>query len=289
MSELFKDQKQGVILSASRMCDMPKYYPNDIITETEKRLKKGLQIHTLVLWTKHPASLLVNPLYDFLIKLKAENTQIFVQLTITGMGGLVVGKRTDGKPMIPEPNVPRFEEALKILPKIIELTGNAQRIKLRIDPVARIKDTDGKVFSNLKYFPVIVDFASKLGIQNFVFSFLEKGFYRKVDMRYVKIGGEIIPPDNNERYTTALWLQKLQAKYDVRLEACNVLGFDESRCVDGNLLMQLHDDKNFFVSLKQPRSRALCGCTESIDIGGWPPKKCYSGCDYCYANSDYKL
>ena len=65
---LFKEDinKKSVILSASRMTDMPKFYPNELINEVQKRLDKNIDIHTLVLWSKHPNSLLVNPLNDYL-------------------------------------------------------------------------------------------------------------------------------------------------------------------------------------------------------------------------------
>jgi hypothetical protein len=49
---------------------------------------------------------------------------------------------------------------------------------------------------------------------------------------------------------------------------------------------KLHDS-HMPVSKKQQNHRELCGCTDSIDIGGWPPKKCYTGCQYCYARSSY--
>ena len=58
-----------------------------------------------------------------------------------------------------------------------------------------------------------------------------------------------------------------------------------SKCIDGELLAKLHD-KKYPTSLKQQKKRKLCGCTESIDLGGWPPKKCYTGCLYCYSNAD---
>ena len=58
-------EKEQIILSASRMTDMPKFYPEILIEEVNKRMDKN--IHTLVLWTKHPKPLLVNPLFDFLM------------------------------------------------------------------------------------------------------------------------------------------------------------------------------------------------------------------------------
>ena len=80
------------------------------------------------------------------------------------------------------------------------------------------------------------------------------------------------------------WLQKKADKYKVNISACCVSGIEESRCIDGYLLSDLRIG-NKEVDLSEPRKRGLCACTMSTDIGGWPPKKCYSGCKYCYANA----
>jgi len=264
---------------------MPKYYPYELIDGVKKRLEQGTQIHTLILWTKHPRSLLINPLYNFLQELKAEKIQLFLQLTITGMGNLIIGKKSNGNPLIIEPNAPPFLEALSTLPQVIKLLENPQRIRLRIDPVIRIKDSQGKIFSNIKYLPVIISKTQHYGIKQFSFSFLESN-YQKVDRRFKKLGCTILPPDSSERKKTGQWLEKLQTKFDVDIYACCVPSFSDSKCIDGELLARLHD-YNEPADLSQPRKREKCGCTQSIDIGGWPPKRCYTGCDYCYAFANY--
>jgi hypothetical protein len=78
MQKLFDTDpmEQRVVLSASRMTDMPKYYPLDLIREIDKRKEKGRKIHTLVLWTKHPGALLTNPLHRYLEQLKKEGVQL---------------------------------------------------------------------------------------------------------------------------------------------------------------------------------------------------------------------
>lgn len=285
---MFKPKKDfSLILSASRMTDMPGFYPGDIIKEVEKRISKGLKIHTLVLWTKFPRSLIANPLFDYLKYLKSKHIQLYIHLTISGMGGIITGISKNGSPVKIEPCTPDYKDSLSILQKVILLTGKPERIKLRIDPIVRLIDSSGNIYSNLATFPEIIEAASGLGIKDFVFSFLESGMHKKVDRRFGKIGFIISPPDKFEREKTILWIRNLQVKYNVNIYACCVKGFPESRCIDGELLQQLHDYK-LSVNLKQIHSRELCGCTQSIDIGGWPPKKCFSGCDYCYANPDYK-
>ena len=67
---LFKDDKKifsktnSIIISASRMTDMPKFYPKELINEVKSRMDKGTDMHTLVLWSKHPDSLLENELFN---------------------------------------------------------------------------------------------------------------------------------------------------------------------------------------------------------------------------------
>ena len=80
------------ILSASRMCDMPKYYPDDIIRECLARVDKGVAVHTLVLWTKHPAALLSGPLHGFLSGLIKDGIQIFIQIASKGRFNLLLGR-----------------------------------------------------------------------------------------------------------------------------------------------------------------------------------------------------
>jgi len=276
----------SIVVSASRMTDMPKFYPYSLIEEVEKRLTKGMAIHTLVLWTKHPGSLFVNPLHDFLVYLRSAGIQLYLQLTITGLGGLPTGERPNGSPLILEPYAPLYQESLATIPDIIGLLGKPERIRLRIDPLVRISDISGHVFSNLPMLPHIVREGVAHGIKNYTISFLERGIHKKVDARFKQIGCRILSPTRDERQQAAIWFKKIEHRFGITISACCVPGFPESQCIDGRLLRDLHE-LGQETDLKQPRKRALCGCTKSIDIGGWPPKKCFTGCDYCYANAAY--
>jgi hypothetical protein len=281
-----KKQQYHIILSASRMTDMPAWYPKQIIDQVKERLKKGHGIHTLVLWTKHPEALLKNPLHDFLLHLKKHHIQLYIQLTMTGMGQKKFGKQKNNKDFIPEPSAPLFEDSLSCLSELISLTENPLRIRLRIDPVIRIRDSNGDIYSNLPLFETILSKSSKKGIRDVSFSFLDAGVHKKVDARFKKIGCEILSPTMAEREKFKTWANKLEDKYQVRIHACCVEGFPESKCIDGELLQKLHD-LHLPANQKQPRSRPTCGCTYSVDIGGWPPKICPTGCFYCYARPDY--
>lgn len=278
-----KDKSNGIVLSASRMTDMPKFYHKELIKEVQVRIDKGMDIHTLVLWTKHPDALLKPELRDYLLKLKNMGTQIYLECTITGMGRMLIGEED---PIIMEPNVPNCKKAIRDLVEVINLLESPLRIKLRIDPIIRLKHTKtGEVFTNLRYANYILKETSKLGIKEYVFSFVETGIHQKVDNRFRKYDWKIVPPNIQEKKKVYDWLEAKAKIYDIQIKPCCVPGLEENRCIDGYRLQELHDD-NKKVSLKEPRKRELCACTHSIDIGGWPPKRCYSGCKYCYANAE---
>ena len=280
----------GTILSASCMTDMPAFYPNELIQEVEKRRNKGQLIHTLVIWTKHPKSLLVNPLYSFLNETRNAGIQLYIQLTITGMGGLQMGVDLNGNPIVIEPHAPKWEDAVAELPKVIELVGSPLRIRLRIDPLLRFKDAVGNTHTNMDYMPKIIEATVPLGIQTFNFSFVEdknnenlaKG-HLKVNRRFEKLGATILPPTLEERAGIKAWMDELSNQNSIQILSCATPGMEKSSCINGAWLEQLHDS-HMPTSHKECPSRALCGCTEFIDLGGWPPKKCYTGCLYCYSN-----
>lgn len=277
------------ILSASCMTDMPAFYPKELIAEVEKRRANGMP-HTLVLWTKHPGSLLREPLYSYLQEIRNSGVQLYGQITITGMGQLRMGVDVNGHPIIIEPNAPKWEDAVAELPNVIDLFGNPLRIRLRTDPLLRFMDATGAIHSNYEFMPKIIAATSPLGIKTYSFSFVEdkddtamgKG-HTKVNRSFKKLGASILPPTLDERVSMKAWVDGLANQYGVKIYACSTPGFEKSSCICGSFLEQLHDSK-MPVSHKECPTRPLCGCTESIDIGGWPPKKCYTGCLYCYAN-----
>ncbi|SCJ84785.1 DUF1848 family protein [uncultured Clostridium sp.] len=279
------NRKKSIILSASRMTDMPKFYPNDLISEVQKRIDKNIDIHTLVLWSKHPSALLVNPLNDYLSLLIKSGVQLYFQCTITGMGKVTLNSNGNSKGFVIEPAVPRPIDAIRDLEKVISLIGDPLRIKLRIDPIIKLVNVKTEeTYTNLTMVDPIIRSCSKLGIKNFTFSFLENGIHQKVDRRFNDYEWKIVTPSIEEKKKAYEWLQKKADKYKVNISACCVSGLEESRCIDGYLLSDLRIG-NKEVDLSEPRKRGLCACTMSTDIGGWPPKKCYSGCKYCYANA----
>lgn len=276
-----------IVISASRMTDMPAFYPQEIIKEVEYRKAKGYTIHTIVLWAKHATSIFREPLHNYLKEQQKSGTQIFIQLTVTGLGQKIFLKGTQTEKVFIEPAVPCLHESLMYLEKMIEMVKNPLRIRLRIDPLIKLTSSCNETIDNYAILPEIVNQLSVLGIRHYTFSFLEKGIYRKVDNRFLKEGIEIKPPSAEEQNTIYTSFLKLAKEKEVIITSCSVPGLPTSACIDGKLLQELHDE-HLPLDLSQPRSRVLCGCTKSIDIGGWPPKICYSGCLYCYARPKLK-
>ncbi|MEW5726073.1 MAG: DUF1848 family protein, partial [Thermodesulfobacteriota bacterium] len=59
------------------------------------------------------------------------------------------------------------------------------------------------------------------------------------------------------------------------------LGIQPGRCIDGDLIQELWDQKGPWP--KDPGQRKACGCTTSRDIGA--VDTCRHGCPYCYATA----
>lgn len=278
--------EHAVILSASRMTDLPAYYPQFMIDAIEKRIQLGQKIHSVVIWTKHANALNKEPLKSYLQQLKNKGIQLSIQLTITGMGSKLVGAEAQGKLWSPEPNVPMLQDSIEQLVNLVQLVDDARRITIRIDPIAKFRFSDGSCYSNQAELSEIVALASKMGVKRFAFSLLEPFVYKKVIRRFNLIGIEIQSFTLHER----MWLQseiaELEQRFDCEINACCVEGFPASACVSGKQLSSMHP-KHETLSLKMPFTRPMCKCTKSIDIGGWPPKACFSGCEYCYARPVY--
>ena len=264
------------------MTDMPAWYPGELIAETRRRINRGATVHSLVLWTKHPAAVLREPLCSFLNELKERKIQLFIQLTITGMGGKICGTDASGHSWKPEPHAPSPESSLNHLPRLISLTSHPDRILLRIDPLLKVKDANGQLYSNVPEFKNIATEASRMDIHYFTFSLVQPGIYRKVDRRFEKEGITLLPFSPSDQKELQEQFTELERQLNIHISACCVEGWPSSACIDGKKLMRLHPE-NLDVSLRQPHSRPLCGCTLSTDLGGWPPKVCPTGCIYCYA------
>lgn len=263
------------------MTDMPAFYPFELIDGVNQRLAKGQPLHTIVLWTKHARSLFAEPLVLALEGWKKSGIVVSVQLTVTGFGGEEFLNKA-GHPVQVEPGVPALADSLSVLPRLVALVGPTDAITIRFDPIMRLSGAGGRFFSNLDQLPKVLAAMKENKLRRMVFSFLEPGVYRKTDRHFSEAGLDIVRFNLDEKRQIALQLAWQSAQSEVKALSCCVEGLPSTACIDGSFLSGLAPHLPP-PSLKQPYSRGLCGCTTSVDIGGWPPRLCYSGCLYCYA------
>ncbi|MFX0200658.1 MAG: DUF1848 family protein [Candidatus Hodarchaeota archaeon] len=258
-------QSAKVVISASRRTDMLSFYSSKLIDilKTKYPLEK---VHTLVLWTKDPRYLVKNSLVSS--ALSPYNK--FVHLTITGLGGTPI-----------EPNVPTTDEALTLVPKVIEILENDPRkLVIRIDPMLDLT-YQGLRYFNLPLFEEIIECSRSHGVRRFVTSFCT--FYGKVIRRLRKLGVIWNDLAQNNRKECLNILKGYSKVFDVEILSCCIEGLPTARCIDGKLLTQLHPRGEPADMRKALGQRPLCGCTRSVDIG-WYTMQCPGGCLYCYAS-----
>ncbi|MDZ7331048.1 MAG: DUF1848 domain-containing protein [candidate division KSB1 bacterium] len=260
-------QQEKIVISASRRIDMVGTGPDHLAKILDQKCPPD-QVHTLVIWTKDASNLFGHkPLFDAVRKYQ----QLFVHYTVTGMGGSIL-----------EPRVPLPHQALQWLPRLIELTGDPRRIRFRFDPIVNLRLANGAVYSNIDWFEKFAPLVQQLGITDVSISWMAT--YRKVVARLRRVG--IVPVE----MTLEFWQEQYQRvrevadRYHLVLHGCCVPGMPRSRCIDGELLMALHPNREPCSLRKAKGQRSDCGCTESFDIGWY--FHCYHGCRYCYANPE---
>ncbi len=252
------------VISASRRIDMVACFPDELVRLLGEKCPPD-QTHTVVLWTKNPTNLLE---HDALRSCCAQYP-LFVHFTITGMGATMF-----------EPNVPPARQMLALLAPLAEYVGSPARIRIRFDPIVHLLMPDGDTFCNLADFESVAAEAAGHGIRDVSISWMAT--YKKVVSR-LRAHGVSPAPVSQERWREELaWLTDTAARRSIALHGCCVPGMPVSRCIDGQLLEELHPERLPCSTKKAKGQRAACGCTESLDIGWYNP--CPHGCMYCYAN-----
>ncbi|MDZ7314618.1 MAG: DUF1848 domain-containing protein [candidate division KSB1 bacterium] len=263
-ASLFDDLPRRVI-SASRRIDMIAGDPDGLANILAERVPPDLT-HTVVLWTKNPV-VLIN--HSRLRRQLQRYDQLFLHLTITGLGGTDV-----------EPNVPRPDRVLAELDRLIEWFQSPLRIRLRFDPIVHLRDASGRTICNLDFFDELAPIASSRGLCDITVSWVQ--LYPKVKKRLQRCGYEAVEVPSEQRQEEEKRLCSVAERWGITLHGCCVAGWPRSRCIDGELLTQLHPRRLAASTRKAKGQRQDCGCTESVDIGWYTP--CAHGCLYCYAN-----
>ena len=262
-SQIRKGKNEPLVISASRRTDLVGCYPEALVERLQEYPPEG--VHSLVIWTKNPRNMIVEgALKDTLERYR----QIYVHLTITGMGG---GEF--------EPMIPRWEEAVRMIGPLIDLVGGPRRISWRFDPILEA-DGHGQAFSNFDLFPHLAGAIAPFGIRSCRVSWVSP--YKKVLARVAKKGWVLVTRTVEERVKQANTLIRVAREHGMSLSFCCMEGLPISRCIDGELLSEIHPDGRRCSTDKDKGQRPLCGCTQSLDIG-WYSLRCRHGCLYCYA------
>jgi len=252
------------VISASRRIDMVGCFP-DQLAELLAGKCPPEETHSVVLWTKNPTNLLVHDT----LRQAVSRYPLFLHFTITGLGATRL-----------EPNVPPSRETLGLLEPVTRFIGGPDRIRIRFDPVVHLRSSDGNTYCNISSFEEVADAAARSGIPNISISWMSA--YKKVVARLRRNGLSDIPISDQQRQDEYCHLLRAAERYNINLHCCSVPGFPVSRCIDGEVLAELHPERLPCATHKARGQRAACGCTESFDIGWY--HQCPHGCIYCYAN-----
>ncbi|KPJ60617.1 MAG: hypothetical protein AMJ46_05820 [Latescibacteria bacterium DG_63] len=253
------------VISASRRIDMVGTAPENLSEILRTRFPPS-EVHTLVIWTKDPMALLTD------LELRETVSgydQLFVHCTITGMGATRL-----------EPRSPPMEKALSSLSGLVELVGLPVRIRVRFDPLVHFVLPSGRRYSNVRHFGRVAREAATLGVPSVTVSWME--CYTKVERRLAREGIKVESVSQELIKRETDHMQQECAELGLTLLGCCAPGLESSRCIDGNLLGQLHPRGLKCSEAKAKGQRALCTCTASLDIGWY--SRCAHGCLYCYGN-----
>jgi hypothetical protein len=169
---------------------------------------------------------------------------------------------------------------LKLLERMTDFLGSADRIRIRFDPIVHVNSPDGNACCNLDKFEEIAAGAARFGVRTFSTSWMSS--YRKVISRLLRRGFCEIPVSQEQQFEEYDYLLGISSRFGITLHCCSMPGMPVSRCIDGDLLAALHPERLPCSTKKARGQRTSCGCAESLDIGWY--SHCPHGCIYCYAN-----
>ena len=259
------------IISASRRIDMIGNSPEQLL-EVLKQKCHPEKVHTLVLWSKNVENLFF---FKPLLEKVNQYDQLFFHYTVTGMGGTLL-----------EPGVVSPEKGMSWLGKIVDLVKDPSRVRFRFDPIVHLKLPDGINYTNLNWFEKLAPQIKQAGITDISISWMS--VYRKVAARLKRADIQILEVSPNLWQREYEIIMDIADKFNFSIHGCCVPGMSRSKCIDGELLSELHPFGEKCSTRKAKGQRTECGCSESWDIGWY--FECIHGCRYCYANpTDWQM
>lgn len=264
-----------MIISASRRCDIPAFFPRWLANRFEQGFvlvrnpfnrhqvgRVGLsrsEVDAIVFWSKNPA-----PTLPYLESFGS--FPYYFQYTLNGY------------PDRYEPNLPPVDERISTFLRLSEVCG-PERLVWRYDPI--FLSPECTVEWHRKMFSFVCKRLSG-HTDTCVISFLD--LYRHV--RPVCERFALRPPEKSEIMELVESFVSIAAPCGVRLQTCaetvdlTALGVQKGACIDGRRLERICGKP--FLTRKDQYQRKGCGCIESVDIGSYDI--CSHGCIYCYAN-----
>ncbi len=253
------------IISASRRVDLVASYP-DLLIELLKKKCPPERVHSLVLWTKNAENILQ---YKPLIKALELYENIYVHFSITGLGQTIL-----------EPNIPPVAVSLRFIKPLIQFLGNPKNLRIRFDPIVHLRMPCYGEICNIGQFETIAEKLNQYKVIDVSTSWMQ--VYPKVEKRLLKKGIKALPVSSELFYKETAFLNKIANKFGLILHGCCVPEWPVSKCIDGDLLNDLHPAGKVVPVTRANGQRTGCGCSKSWDIGWYYP--CQGGCLYCYAN-----
>lgn len=276
------------IISCSRRTDIPAFYYNWLQDSLRNKIVKVPNvmfpeniytydlspdnIRCIFLWSKNFDNVIKNPGY-------LDDYNLIFNYTINGYNRIL------------EPNVPEYSQSIKTLEKMLK-KYKAEQIRPRFDPIilsvkGEYNPTINKIGqARLIQFERMCKDLNSLGIDNITYSFID--LYGHVIKKLNNIQFKHMELSDDLKIRFSERIVEIADKYKIKLYSCatpileSVNGVNKSHCIDGDLVELLFPDADKVSKAKDPgqKKRIGCGCTKSIDIGGYLP--CKHNCVYCY-------
>lgn len=270
-SRMIAMPKRKIVLSASRRTELL-HFPTKFLKALDRFPPE--KVHSIVMWTKTPYLLFRNDRAK-LLKCLLEYDQIYMHITITGLGSSFL-----------EPNIPRYQETIDLLPKLIDFVKSPKRVNIRFDPILNLVHGDGSIISNLDLFPTVAEGCREQGVTELTVSWMAA--YKKVKRRLGKLGFVEFEASDALKKKQAEKLNHWAKGLGVHIKGCCTQPYLSGYgCINGRLLSELHPKKEKCTLEKPTGQRELCVCTKSYDIGWY--YWCPNGCPYCYAQPKFDL
>jgi len=273
------NQKQPMIISASRRTDIPAHYTEWLLSRlsagfcevfhpySKQWLRVSLRpedVYGIVFWTKD-----ASPLITDLPDVRRVGYPFYIHFTITGL------------PPELEPNVPPTGVAVQQVKQIAARFG-PDCVQWRFDPI--VHTTEISPQNTIDRFTKLCQ-ALEGATRRCFFSFMSP--YRRQQRAFAAAGVVHVEDSPEKRRELAMRLAEIAAEYGISMYACCspdlVVGHVQPACCVDPELLNLQG-ANIQNAIPKAPSRKYCNCRQSVDIGAYDT--CIGGCIYCYANQN---